>query len=188
MRSLADAELFTRRYRDLRGLEVAPIWAFMFLMSAADAVGLHRPGNLSPVLLAMVPAVGATMLLHRYLDRRFGVVRRPTSFGPLGAFIGFIVFQGLMMEVGVARDFTAPALGLLAGYLAWRDYRFRKHWLVPAVTCALLSLSLPIATTGPVPSDVATQNAIRLAIIAATFCFAHLYDHRVLVRIFGDGA
>ena len=177
----ADAELLTRRYRDLRGgLEMAPFWAWLAVSYAATALD-GRPYHLLTQSLGVV-AFGSVPFVRRYLNRRFGVVRQPWNVWGLVLVVGVFVFQWSMVWLGVLRDLSAPTLGLACAYVTWRDFRLRRHWLVPTVVCAVLSLRLPVITPDDPHSEIVLSA--RIALIAAAFCVAHLLDHRALVKLF----
>jgi hypothetical protein len=155
-------------------------------MNAATALGLVSVGSLGPMLLlGLVALVVARPLVRRYLDRRFGVVRQPASVLPVVLLVAVSVAQLSMMVFGAGRDVSTPALALASGYVTWRDFRLRKHWLLPTLVCTLLSLQLPII---PTSRDVHAQVVFsaRMALIAAAFCIAHLLDHRALLNAFSS--
>jgi len=177
----AAAELLTRRYRDLRGLEAAPFWVWLCVTNTVTALDLLLPVYSQLLtLLLLILGISGQRVIRRYLDHRFGVVRQPRQWLPIVFFVGFLLFQ--WSRFASSRDFMAPALGLASAYVTWRDFRLRRHWLVPTVVCAVLSLRLPVLA----PADPHFQIVFsaRIAVIAAAFCLAHLLDHRALVKIF----
>ena len=108
MRSLADAELFTRRYTGLRGLVMVPVYGSLAFMSFAERIGWFRDGDVGPRLLMLVPVFAACSLIRRYLDRTFGVVK-PLSAGWGWFAVGLVVFyvvQIAAIRAGVHFDFT----------------------------------------------------------------------------------
>ena len=183
MRSLADAELFTRRYMGLRGLEMVPVWGSLAFMAFAEGVGWFREGDVFPRLLILVPVIGACLLIHRYLDRTFGVVKPLSSgWGWLG--VGVVVYyvaQIAAIRLGVHIDFTGPALGGWAASFGFRDCGFRKQWLIPAA----LGFLLPVVAPYPSPSAPhAPLYSLLSAILFAAFAAASFWDHVLLVRSF----
>src|SRR5204863_2393085 len=74
MRSPADAERLTRAYPALRGLRLAPIWAFFAVSFFIDAF-TSLPRNSVHRVWPLIPAIALTAIAHRYLNRTFGIVR-----------------------------------------------------------------------------------------------------------------
>jgi hypothetical protein len=185
MRTLADAELFTRRYTGLRGLEMAPVYASLALASFAERIGWWREGDVGPRLLLLIPVFGACWLIHRYLDRTFGVVK-PLSAGWGWFAIGVVVFYVLQISAnrtGVHIDFTGPALGALAATFGLRDHAFRRHWLIPAVVGFLMPLVVPY----PTPASARSAYTLWFGVLWSAFTVASVWDHLVLVQSFSDG-
>ena len=184
MRSLADAELFTRRYTGLRGLEMAPVWGSLAFMSFTERVGWFREGDVFPRLLMIVPAMAACALIRRYLDRTFGVVK-PLSAGWGWFGVGVVVFyvvQFAAIGAGIHIDFTGPALGVWAASLGLRDRGFRKYWLIPAAVGLLMPFVVPYPTPPATPHG--PQYPLWFGILFASFTAASLRDHVLLVRAF----
>ena len=184
MRSLADAELFTRRYPALRGLEMAPLWAQLAVLSYGERAGWVRAGDLSPWLLMMVPTLALCWFVRRYLNRTFGVVH-PLAAGWGWCVAGVVVFyvvQIAAIGAGIHFDFTGPALGVWAAMLGLRDGGFRKHWLIPAAIGFLLPFVVPypVPAWAPKSPDYSTW----FGILWASFTVASLWDHVLLVRSF----
>ena len=190
MRSLADAELLTRRYCSLRGLQQVPLYGALVLLSVVETLW-EMPLRYAAILrlaLVVVTLLGSQMI-SRYLDRRFGIVDSPASaeWKAIVLIVAFFVLQALLMKDGLRRELVTPFLALMAGYDALRDRGFRKHWLIPAAACVLLSIFFPAATFLPAADNAPSRAAlVRLAVLGITCGFASLCDHRLLVRTFDD--
>ena len=186
MRTFVDAELFTRRYPGLRGLEMAPIWGALMLTFLAESVGWIREGDVIPHMTLMGLTLAGVWQIHRYLDRTYGVVR-PLSAGWGWFAVGVVTYYVLQIgaiRTGVRIDLTAPFLGLWAASFAWRDRGFRKHWLVPALVGFLMPFVVPYPT--PPSAGRSPAAGVWWAVMWAAFMLASLWDHRLLVRSVGD--
>jgi hypothetical protein len=182
MRSLADAELFTRRYTGLRGLEMVPVWGSLAVATFAEGIGWWRDGDVLPRLLLLVPAFASCWLIRRYLDRTFSVVQ-PLSAGWGWFGVGVVVFsvvQITAIAAGVHVDFTGPAFGVWAASFGLRDGGFRRHWLIPAAVGFLMPFVVPYPTPRSAPRS--PDAAMWWAILWVAFTAASLWDHVLLVR------
>jgi hypothetical protein len=136
------------------------------------------------MVIAAVAAFGA---MHRYYDRRFGVVTMPEwDGGGVGTFVlALIAFVAL--QVTSAYWSLPVELGLLAGGIAIATYAFRhfeleRHVLLYALILMALSVSpQSIFDAGDRASLSFKAGAVGIDVICI---IAALWSHRTLVKAF----
>jgi hypothetical protein len=177
----------TRSYRNVRGCaQSLPFWLWFLIGHSADLMGVRR-GPATFGLIAIAATVAAFGAMHRYYDRRFGVVTMPEwDGGGVGTFVlALIAFVAL--QVTSAYWSLPVELGLLAGGIAIATYAFRhfeleRHVLLYALILMALSVSpQSIFDAGDRESLSFKAGAVGIDVICI---IAALWSHRTLVKAF----
>lgn len=177
----------TRRYRNVRGCaQSLPFWLWFLIGHSVDLLGVRR-GPATFRILMVIAAVAAFGAMHRYYDRRFGVVTMPEwDGGGVGTFVlALIAFAALQV---MSAYWSLPVeLGLLAGGIAIAVYAFRyfeleRHVLLYALIPIALSFSpQSIFDAGDRASLSFKAGAVGIDVICI---IAALWSHRTLVKAF----
>jgi len=186
MRTPADAERLTRVYPSLRGVQFAPTAVFFACWFFANAVtpmpldSLHR-------LWLLIPAIVANVIVSLYLNRTYGVVRNMSAGRGVAivviVLIAFFFLQGIAASI-IHVDLLGVLFGLMALVSAVSSRRW--YWLVPAIVALLQPVIFPHQMQGfrtPTPAMSAWWGMYWTA-----WALASLWDYRLLVRSFDDGA
>ncbi|HEX7237939.1 MAG TPA: hypothetical protein VF405_13305 [Gammaproteobacteria bacterium] len=176
----------TRSYRNVRGCaQSLPFWLWFLIGHSADLMGVRR-GWATFVVMA-IAAVAAFGAMHRYYNRRFGVVTMPEwDGGGVGtAVLALIAFVALQV---MSAYWTLPVeLGLLAGGIAIAVYAFRhfeleRHVLLYAFILIALSFSpqsmFDAGDRAPLSFKARAVGIDVICIMAA------LWSHRRLAKAF----
>jgi cytochrome c oxidase subunit IV len=182
---LAAIRRLTRSYRNVRGsAQSLPFWLWFLMRHSTDLVGV-RLGPLEFVLAVIVVAAVAAM--HRYYDRRFGVVTMPEWSGGGGGTLVLVLIAFAALQVASAYWSLPVELGLLAGGIAIAVYAFRhfeleRHVLLYALILIALSFSpYSIFDAEDRESFWFKAAAVGIDVICVV---AALWSHRTLVKAF----
>ena len=176
----------TRSYRNVRGCaQSLPFWVWFLIGHSADLIGVRRgPVTFVVMVIAAVTAFGA---MHRYYDRRFGVVTMPEwDGGGAGTFV-LVLIAFVALQVTSAYWSLPVELGLLAGGIAIAVYAFRHFELERHV---LLYALIPIALSFSPQSMFDAEDRASFSFQAGAvgidvICImAALWSHRTLVKAF----
>ena len=177
----------TRSYRNLRACaQSLPFWLwFLMRHSTGDLTGM-RSAPITWVVTA-IAAGAAAAAMHRYYDRRFGVVTMPEwSGGGAGTFV-LVPIAFVALQVTSAYWSLPVGLGLLAGGIAIAVYAFRhfeleRHVLLYALILVALSFSpYSIFDAEDRKSFWFEAGTVGIDVICVV---AALWSHRTLVKAF----
>lgn len=176
----------TRSYRNVRGCaQSLPFWLWFLIGHSADLMDVRR-GPVTFVVM-VIAAVAAVSAMHRYYDRRFGVVTmREWSGGGGGTFV-LVLIAFVALQV-MSAYWTLPVeLGLFAGGIAIavyaiRQFELERHVLLYALILIALSFSpYSIFDAEDRESLWFEAAAVGIDVICVV---AALWSHRTLVKAF----
>ena len=158
----------TERFGSLQGLRVVPLGLYFLIMSAGDAelIPYVRQGALDVSFGIIVLCFGASWLIGRYYDRRFGRVAAATkSEFTVGALMGVIAyFLSGFVDARLHPPVSLSALFIGAVTLYYWNGplgRRRTHYAVLGAVFVLLGLSpLVTATLERAPLDYITYSVV----------------------------
>ena len=185
LRTPLEAEKITRLYPALRGLLIAPIWAFFavsFFIDAFTSLPRNSPHHLWPV----IPAVVASVIVRSYLNRTYGVVRTVSAGKGVAIVVTVLVAFYIVEFISLATvrlDLTGLAFGLMALAAAVSYRGFRRHWLVPAA----IAILQPFVFLHQTPDHLTPAAPAWWGLYWTACTLASLWDHHLLVRSFNDG-
>lgn len=177
----------TESYGALRGSAQSLPFALWFLVQhSAELAGV--PFASLPfgtgAYLAIAATVGA-VAMHRYYDRRFGVVTRPLRWWGGTLVLALVAFVALQV---VSAYWTLPvqlgvlAIGIAVAAHALRHFELEGQHLLLAVIFIALSVSpLSIFDARDRESFSFQTGAVGIDVI---WIIVALWDHRTLVRAF----
>jgi hypothetical protein len=174
------ASRLTRHYPFMRGLAFLPVWIGFGLVTILNGLGWTRTASWEETTILLLSLL-ATVPFSRYYTRRFGVVRPLKGDGTALAWGVVAALVALILQfVAVINRFPIEPLLLLFAaiffWMGWSDDGYRKHWLIPAVACFLLSIR------GLVPLDRQVSHILFGVVYAGTISLACIWDHVLLVR------
>jgi hypothetical protein len=172
----------TQSYRTLRGLTQVPLALWFLVKHAALLIGVPLlPGA---TLILAIPAAAAAFAIHRYYDRRFGVVTRPARSGPgtwLLMLIAFVALQVASTYWALPVQLGFLAVGIAIAVHALRNFEFEAQRLFFAIFFIVVSF------WGPSIFELFNEER-RYAAAAVAFdamwIVVALWDHRTLVKAF----
>ena len=176
----------TRSYRNVRGCaQSLPFWLWFLIGHSADLMGVRRvPATFVLMAIAAVAGFGA---MHRYYDRRFGVVTMPEWDGVgVGTFVlALIAFVALQVT---SAYWSLPVdLGLLAGGIAIAVYAIRHFELERHVLLyAMILIALSFSPQSMFDAEDRESFSFKAGAVGVdVICiFAALWSHRTLVKAF----
>ena len=176
----------TQSYGTLRGLVSVPFLMYWLARDSAALMGV--PLWPTARLLLLIAVTAAAVAIHRYYNRRFGVVTTPLRWGGGTLVLWLIAFVALettsaYLELAVNLGFFA--IGIAIAVHALRDFELKGHRLfaaIPFVVIAFWGQSLFEFFDPSVPKPpwhyaaAVTFDAIWIMVV--------LWDHRMLVKAF----
>lgn len=176
----------TQSYRTLRGLEGLPFLLYFLARHSAALMGVSwSPSAFLPLSFA---SIAAAFAIHRYYDRRFGVVTTSLRWGGGTLVLALIAFVALetasaYLELPVQLGFLAIAVVIAVHAL--RDFELKGHRLfaaIPFVVIAFSERSIFEALDPTVPKPPSFYAAA--VAFDAIWIMVALWDHRMLVKAF----
>ena len=176
----------TQSYATLRGLEGVPFLLYFLVQHSAALMGM----SLSPAarLPLVIASIAAAFAIHRYYDRRFGVVTIPLRWGGgtlVLALIAFVVLETVSAYLELPVELGFLAIAVLIAALALRDFELKGHRLlaaIPFVVIAFSERSIFEALDPAVPKPPSFYAAA--VAFDALWIMVVLWDHRMLVNAF----
>ena len=122
----------TQNYETLRGLEAVPFLLYFLVKDSAALMGVSLwPTARLPGLIAVIAAVFA---IHRYYDRRFGVVTASLRWGGgTLALIAFVALETASAYLELPAHLGFLAIGVVIAVFALRDFELKGHLLFAAI-------------------------------------------------------
>jgi len=177
----------TESYRTLRGLESLPFALWFLAIHSAELMG--APFDVRWVRFAAmslgIALAHAAFAIHRYYDRRFGVVTRPARWGGdtwVLLLIAFVTLEALSAYWALPVNLGFLAVALATAVHVVRNFELEKQRLLFALIFIALSFWGRSIFDLAAPKDVwfyAGAVAIDTIWIVVT-----LLDHRTLVKAF----
>jgi hypothetical protein len=176
----------TQGYATLRGLEGLPFLLYFLVKHSAALVGV----SLSPAarLPLVIASITASFAIHRYYDRRFGVVTTPLRWGGgtlVLALIAFVALETASAYLELPAQLGFLAIAVVIAVFALRDFELKGHRLfaaIPFVVIAFSERSIFEALDPSVPKPPGFYAAA--VAFDATWIMVALWDHRMLVKAF----
>jgi hypothetical protein len=176
----------TKSHATLRGLEALPFLLYFLVKHSAALMGL----SLSPYarLPLVIASIAAAFAIHRYYDRRFGVVTTPLSWGGgtlVLALIAFVALETASAYLELPVQLGVLAIGVVIAFFALRDLELKGHRLlaaIPFVAIAFSERSIFEALDPTVPKPPSFYAAA--VAFDAIWIMVALWDHRMLVKAF----
>ena len=183
---LETIRLLAGSYVKVRGCaQSLPFWVWFLVGHSADLIGVRRgPVTFLVMAFAAVAAFGA---MHRYYDRRFGVVTMPEWSGGGGGTFVLVLIAFVVLQVASAYWTLPVQLGLLAGGIAIAVYAFRHFELERHVLLyALILIALSFSPYSMFDAGDRASLSFRAAAVGidVTCIIAALWSHRTLVTAF----
>jgi hypothetical protein len=176
----------TGSYRRVRGCaQSLPFWLWFLVNDSADLVDARL--GIVTWLLTAIAAAAVGVAMHRYYDRRFGVVTMPEWSGGGGGTFVLVLIAFVALQVTSAYWTLPVELGLLVGGIAIAVYAFRRvelerHLLLYALILIALSFSpQSMFDAGDRESFSFKAGAVGIDVICI---IAALWSHRTLVTAF----
>ena len=173
----------TRHYPAMQGLVFLPIWLGLGAVTVLNGLGWTRTSSWEETAILFISFAAAVPFAY-YYKRRFGTVR-PVSGAQLPTLAAGAAVVALALQfVAVANRFPVEPLLLFASgfflVIGLIDHGYRKHWVIPAVACFLLSIR------AFVPLERQTSHIMFGVFYAGTVSLACIRDHVLLVRGFRE--
>jgi len=176
----------TQSYATLRGLEALPflLWFLATHSAALLNVSLWPSAGLPLIIVT----IAAAFAIHRYYDRRFGVVTTPLRWGGgtlVLALVAFVALETASAYLALAVHLGFLAIGTAIAVFALREFELKGHRLfaaIPFVVIAFWGQSLFEFFDPSAPKPLWHYAAA--VSFDAIWIMVVLWDHRMLVKAF----